>query len=55
MEEFALAVSLPILLIIVGIILAVVDVAGPLGIILILVGLALLLVHYLQRGRTRRV
>ena len=55
MEEFVVAVSLPILLIIVGIILAVVDVAGPLGIVLILVGLALLLVPYLQRGRTRRV
>lgn len=56
MEEFVLAVSLPILLIIIGVILAVVDVAGPLGIILILVGLVLLLVPYLQRGRsTRRV
>ncbi|MEO7198386.1 MAG: hypothetical protein ABIZ50_07920 [Solirubrobacterales bacterium] len=46
--------SLPILLIIIGIVLAVL-VSYPLGILLILIGLVLLLVPYLRGGATRRV
>ncbi|MBA2523029.1 MAG: hypothetical protein H0V25_06810 [Solirubrobacterales bacterium] len=46
--------SLPILLIIIGIVLAVL-VSYPLGILLILIGLVLLLVPYLRGGAARRV
>lgn len=46
--------SLSILLIIIGIVLAVL-VSYPLGILLILIGLVLLLVPYLRGGATRRV